>query len=341
MVFKKMATSSKRSRSDCGLVAPLGWFSDEESDEEASKKHSKKNERFSFKSTTDIESLSTVKPPKTTSYTTAWAVRNFEAWKFNRNVAFPDKQVHANLLQSGSSKDLSHWLSFFVSETRNCSGERYPPKTLYQLLSGLLRHARSSNDQTPDFLDKTSTFKPFHAVLDNLFKMLRQDGIGNDSKHAELVSKDEERQLWDAGVMGTSDPKSLLRAVFYFNGKNFCLRGGQEHRCLKLSQFCRLTVPCNHYVYTENAFKNRPGGLAQLRLENKTVPIYANLDAGERCHVSLRDKYISKLPAETVKSDFFLCPPTCQSTNRSNKILVCCNSNRKEYACFHVEGYVL
>ena len=113
MVFKKMATSSKRSRSDCGLVAPLGWFSDEESDEEASKKHSKKNERFSFKSTTEIESLSTVKPPKTTSYATACAVRNFEAWKSNRNVAFPDKQVPANLLQSGSSKDLGHWLLFF------------------------------------------------------------------------------------------------------------------------------------------------------------------------------------------------------------------------------------
>ena len=190
---------------------------------------------------------------------------------------------------------------FFVSETRNCSGECYPPKTLYQLLSGL-RHARSSNDQAPNFLDKTNpTFKPFHAVLHNLFKMLRQDDVGNDSKHAELVSKDEERQLWDAGVMGTSDPESLLRAVFLLQR-----RDGQEHRCLKLSQFCSLTVPCNHYVYTENASRNRPGGLAQLRLENKTVPIYVNLDAGERCHVSLLDKYISKLPAETVKSNFFM-----------------------------------
>ena len=111
MGFKKMATSSKRSCSDCGLVAPLGWFSDEESDEEAPKKHSKKNARFSFKSTTEIESLSTVKPPKTTSYATAWAVRNFEAWKSNTNVSFPDKQISANLLQSGSSKYLSHWLS--------------------------------------------------------------------------------------------------------------------------------------------------------------------------------------------------------------------------------------
>ena len=67
------------------------------------------------------------------------------------------------------------------------------------------------------------------------------------------------------------------------------LRGGQEHRELQLSQIVRFP---NCYEYTENVSKNRSGGLAQLRVCHKGVPIYANPAAGQRCHVRLLDKYI-------------------------------------------------
>ena len=35
------------------------------------------------------------------------------------------------------------------------------------------------------------------------------------------------------------NPTGLLNAVFFYNGKNFCLRGGAEHRNLKLLQWWR------------------------------------------------------------------------------------------------------
>ena len=38
-------------------------------------------------------------------------------------------------------------------------------------------------------------------------------------------------------------PRGLLNAVFYLNGKNFALRGGMEHRSLKLSQIKRNISP--------------------------------------------------------------------------------------------------
>ena len=53
----------------------------------------------------------------------------------------------------------------------------------------------------------------------------------------------------------------------------FCLRGGEEHRSLK-----------------------RSGGLAQLHLKNKSVDVYRNPEAGDRCHCRILDVYISKLP---------------------------------------------
>jgi len=100
---------------------------------------------------------------------------------------------------------------------------------------------------------------------------------------------EEENMLWDKGIINTSTPKCFLRAVLYY-GKNFVLRGAQDHRELQISQFVRFT---NHYEYTEFPAKNRSGGLAQLRVVHKKVPIYANPAAGERCHVYMLDKYLS------------------------------------------------
>ena len=70
---------------------------------------------------------------------------------------------------------------------------------------------------------------------------------------ADPFSKDEEIQLWTLGVMGIDTPLALFRAVFFYNGKLFCLRGGEEHRNLKLSQLKRTG---EGYIYTENASKN-------------------------------------------------------------------------------------
>ena len=109
-----------------------------------------------------------------------------------------------------------------------------------------------------------------------------------------------------------NDPSSLLRAVFYYHGKNFCLRGGSEHRDLKLSQLRRDR---DGYTYTENSSKNRAGGLAQLKLENKTVHITEVPEAGEHCHRSLLDKYISKLPKKAIEDLFYLRPLDKVSTD--------------------------
>ena len=106
----------------------------------------------------------------------------------------------------------------------------------------------------------------------------------------------------------------MLRAVFFYNGKNFCLRGGQEHRNLKFSQITRDVVPVNgqprvSYVYKENGSKNRSGGLKQLRLDNKIVRQFESVDAGDRCHVTILDTYYLKVPKEALtKNAFYLRP---------------------------------
>ena len=56
-------------------------------------------------------------------------------------------------------------------------------------------------------------------------------------RHAAVFSADEEDRLWDSGAIRTYSPQALVRAVFFYLGKTLCLRGGQEQRNLKPSQF--------------------------------------------------------------------------------------------------------
>ena len=88
----------------------------------------------------------------------------------------------------------------------------------------------------------------------------------------------------------------------------FSLRGGAEHRSLKLSQLRRLNNP-DRYVYHENVSKNRNGSFKQLHVPSKVVPVYASDEAGEHCPVTILDNYLSKLPKEAIDKDLFYVHP--------------------------------
>jgi len=179
----------------------------------------KTSNRWSFITDQDKEELSERHVPKNTEATTKWALANFNAWRQGRNEAFacdPNQQVPSDLLQfTDDSERLCKWLTLYVAETRKQNGSRYPSKTIYSLLTGLLQHARAQCPRYPNFLNTDdATFQPLHNALDNLFRNLRKDGVDSESKSAEVFTKAEEGQLWERGILGTHNPKALLRAVF-------------------------------------------------------------------------------------------------------------------------------
>ena len=94
----------------------------------------------------------------------------------------------------------------------------------------------------------------------------------------------------------------------YFLGKRFCIRGGDEQRGLGPSQFRRSSDP-DCYTYVEHGSKNRVGGVAELRIENKVVPCYSVPENGEKCLVSLLDTYLNKLPGFAFDKDILYCRP--------------------------------
>jgi hypothetical protein len=158
-------------------------------------------------------------------------------------------------LTSADSKQLNILLSRFVAEARKTNGDLYPSSTIHQLLCGILRYMRAHIPDCLNFFNKEDTrFCELQSTLDYVFHKLHSDGIGVQTKHTEVLTKEDEEKLWKSGVMSLTTPESLQNAAFFVVGKMFCLRGGAEHRSLKPSQLKRLHNP-HQYVYDENVSK--------------------------------------------------------------------------------------
>ncbi len=61
--------------------------------------------------------------------------------------------------------------------------------------------------------------------------------------HTEVSSKEEESQLRETNVMGVKNPRALRRAIFYLNGRNFCLRGWSRTSKLQSDYFYARPFP--------------------------------------------------------------------------------------------------
>ena len=265
------------------------------------------SKRFKQASNAELSTLSKGFTPKNTDRSTNWALSNFKDWAKEKHIN-PD-----DILLSTDPQVLNKNLSRFIVETRKESGQAYPPSTLHQLLCGLLRFMRQKNIDTPNFLEKNDPrFKHLHSTLDSYFNQLHASGVGRQVQHSEIISAQEEDKLWSLGVLNTTTPRGLLNAVFYIIGKSFCLRGGQEHRDLKLSQLKRMD---DHYMYYENVSKTCNGSFRKLHLKSKVVPVFAVPEAGERCPVNILDNYISRLPQDAVSNDLFYARPLEKFSN--------------------------
>ena len=96
----------------------------------------------------------------------------------------------------------------------------------------------------PNLIDRAqreANFPCLHNALDRQLKMLRSIGVGVEVQRASIITSEMENTLWKLGIVGTHSPKALLNAVFFYNGKNFLLRGVQEHIELSFAQVIRGT----------------------------------------------------------------------------------------------------
>ena len=230
-------------------------------------------------------------------------MRTFDAWTTWRSTTKPEDPVPEDILSCADAGVLNKWLSLFALEARKLDGSKYPSNTLNMVLSGLKRYMVRSNPDTPNFLDeKDLRFSGLRGTRDTVSRRLREEGVGASVKHTAVISHDEESALWESGVIGVHNPKALLNAVFFLNRKVLCLRGGREHKSLKVSQFTFGSNEGGEYVlYTENGSKNRSGTYKDNASQNKVVKHYSNEALGEKCYIFVLCFYLKKLPPKIVK----------------------------------------
>ena len=82
-----------------------------------------------------------------------WAMKNLTEWFLDYNKQNPDLPSPESIFTSSppSKEKLSKFLTIFIAETRNQNGEKYPPRTVYALLSGIIRSMVAKNQQYPNF----------------------------------------------------------------------------------------------------------------------------------------------------------------------------------------------
>lgn len=97
--------------------------------------------RFQFLTEDECDKLKEGYTLANTAKSTKWALNNFAAWKDARAKAQQEK-CPDDLLTSSDPALLCKWLTRFVVATRTTQGKPYPPSTLYQLLTGLLRQMK-------------------------------------------------------------------------------------------------------------------------------------------------------------------------------------------------------
>ena len=128
----------------------------------------------------DADQYSLVKVPICTEQSNNWAANNFEEWWRDYNRRNLGSEIRGDILESKDCQELDEVLSTFTVEIRKVNGKKYPPCTLYQLLSRLHRYILllHADKDLPQFCSSKNTFRRLHRMLDNLLKKLRVEGIG-------------------------------------------------------------------------------------------------------------------------------------------------------------------
>ncbi|CAC5391425.1 unnamed protein product [Mytilus coruscus] len=175
--------------------------------------------------------------------------------------------------------------------------ESVPKNSVKNINGGYYRHQRSSSINfftDPEFLRA-------RQVLDAVMKERATEGLGaNTRKQADVISVDEEKSLYDKGILGVDNPQQLLDTLLYLCGLHFALRGGTEHRRLRLNSNPQITGPfqdkdakLRYLLYKEDVSKVNAGGLKHRKVVPKCVRAFENPENRNKCIVTVFEKYKS------------------------------------------------
>ncbi|XP_028410790.1 uncharacterized protein KIAA1958-like [Dendronephthya gigantea] len=196
--------------------------------------------RFLFVTERDVESARENRTPENTTRHALWSSNVYKKWAEARNKEFRDfvpenaEFKHVPNLEDLTVKKINYWFSRLALEVRKVDGGEYKHEVLYSLFCGLNRSIQVKHPALN--MSNSPELRPLQQALDGRLKEL-QATQKPGKKTAAAVSVTDERQMWDAGVLGTGSPDSIINTLLFLTGKLFALRGGKEQRELTRDQF--------------------------------------------------------------------------------------------------------
>ena len=125
----------------------------------------------------------------------AWAIENNETSDFE--TLPPD--------------ELNTILAKFWSEVRKSNGDYYGRNSLFNLRAMINKHLKGKPYCVSFDIVTDERFRSSNERLEKQLKLLK--GIGRTITHKQPISIADLRRMYDSGVLGTSNPLSLLRKV--------------------------------------------------------------------------------------------------------------------------------
>ena len=104
-------------------------------------------------------------------------MKYFNEWCSARNTKGVE-ECPSDLLGAQIPAQLDKWIATFIAEVHRVDGNPYPPRTIHQLLSGLLRYMCQTSQEVPNILNKKdSRFKFIAGTSEVIYRKLHKDAI--------------------------------------------------------------------------------------------------------------------------------------------------------------------
>lgn len=192
--------------------------------------------------TTDefLQALPEKNIPASTHKVQQWACNTFHLWRKSRNKFIRDnaqqriqRQLIAETpLENMTNAEINESWPSFILEAGKIHGEPYPPSILHLLIMGLQGFLHLKGNHLTVLHD--TIFKHLKDALHYRMKILTGENLGH-KEQAQTVSVDIEEQMWQKGVLGVSNPSSLLHTFKYLIGTLYTLRAS-VHKSLNIDE---------------------------------------------------------------------------------------------------------
>jgi hypothetical protein len=206
-------------------------------------------------------------------------------------------------------RELNEYLAQYFVYIRKKDGTDYQPGSLTSMFHSVDRYLRDMKYFTPENrinIMKDDTFEDARLALHSKRLQLKKQGLGNRPNRSVAVDEEEERVMWEKGVLGVGSPFALQFTLWFHLTLLMGLRGRDEHRSMRWGDLkIQKTGEGKEFLeFAERASKTRDG--SSYDDHRQTTPkVFCACDTlgSDKCVVEIFKKFKGHRPVDFCYDD--------------------------------------